>query len=83
MRYPIPEQRRPDPLAKAIAEDTLDGTQRAALATLVQHLAAEMAGDSVVRPGTLLEQAMEESGRWQCLRRRWDERRSDLYPVTA
>ncbi|MEU5853915.1 hypothetical protein ABZ799_01185 [Nocardiopsis dassonvillei] len=82
MRYPIPEQ-RPDPLALAIAEDTLDGTQRAALATFVQHLATEMAGAQVVRPGTLLDQAVVGSGRWESLRREWDRRRADLYPVTA
>jgi hypothetical protein len=82
VRYPIPEQRR-DPLIEAIAAGDLSPEQRGALADFMQLFATEMAGDNIVRPGTLLERAMDESGRWNTLRLWWDERRADLYPAVS
>lgn len=69
-----------DPLAAAIVDGTLDATQRAALADLVSTLAHEMAGDAVAVPGTLLDHAVVEAGRWGTLRRAWGRLHGALYP---
>jgi hypothetical protein len=67
-------------LVDAIANDRLNADQRAALADLVDLVAAEMVSDSVARPGTLMDRTIEEAGAWAVLRKEWRQLHSALYP---
>ncbi|MBB6118166.1 hypothetical protein [Nocardiopsis algeriensis] len=70
---------RPDPLAAAIADGTLDTAQRQALAKVIQALADEAAGARVIRPATFLERAMVDAGRWASVQRTWQDLHLSLY----
>lgn len=70
-----------DPLVEAIATDSLDADQRAALADLVSLLADGMAVDSVARPGSIMDRTIEEAGAWGTLRSAWRRLHRQLYPV--
>ncbi|WP_159944653.1 MULTISPECIES: hypothetical protein [unclassified Nocardiopsis] len=74
------ESPTPDPLVTAIANGSLTGSQRRALADLVQFLVSEMGRDSIARPGNLMEQTIDQAGSWGTLRSLWRTAHRDLYP---